>query len=44
MWVIAAGILGVTRGMSVVLTPDGRSIAYTVNRVLSELYLVRGLR
>ena len=35
---------GVTRGMSVVLTPDGRSIAYTVNRVLSELYLVRGLR
>ena len=30
--------------MQFVITPDGRSYAYSVHRVLSELYLVRGLR
>jgi eukaryotic-like serine/threonine-protein kinase len=29
--------------MPVVITPDGQSYAYSVHRVLSELYLVRGL-
>jgi hypothetical protein len=26
------------------ITPDGQSYAFSVHRVLSELYLVRGLR
>ena len=30
--------------MPIVITPDGQSYAYSVHRVLSELYLVRGLR
>jgi hypothetical protein len=30
--------------MPFVITPDGRSYVYSVHRVLSELYLVRGLR
>jgi eukaryotic-like serine/threonine-protein kinase len=30
--------------IQLVITPDGRSYAYSVHRVLSELYLVRGLR
>jgi DNA-binding winged helix-turn-helix (wHTH) protein len=35
---------GIHPMMQFVITPDGRSYAYSVNRVLSELYLVRGLR
>jgi DNA-binding winged helix-turn-helix (wHTH) protein len=30
--------------MPIAITPDGQSYAYSVHRVLSELYLVRGLR
>jgi Tol biopolymer transport system component len=30
--------------MPIVITPDGQSYAFSVHRVLSELYLVRGLR
>ena len=30
--------------LPIVITPDGQSYAYSVHRVLSELYLVRGLR
>lgn len=30
--------------MPIVMTPDGQSYAFSVHRVLSELYLVRGLR
>ena len=30
--------------LPMVMTPDGQSYAYSVHRVLSELYLVRGLR
>jgi hypothetical protein len=30
--------------VSVVLTPDGQSYAYSLHRLMSELYLVRGLR
>jgi hypothetical protein len=35
---------GVSRLMPPALTPDGRYYAYSVHRVLSELYLVSGLR
>jgi DNA-binding winged helix-turn-helix (wHTH) protein len=35
---------GIYPMMQFVLTPDGRSYAYSVHRILSELYLVRGLR
>jgi WD40 repeat protein len=35
-----AGILGITR---VRITPDGRSYAYTFSRILSDLFLARGL-
>ena len=35
---------GLLDGPSVVITPDGRSYAYTVMRSLSDLYLVTGLR
>jgi len=30
--------------LPMVMTPDGQSYAFSVHRVLSELYLVRGLR
>jgi hypothetical protein len=30
--------------LPIVMTPDGQSYAFSVHRVLSELYLVRGLR
>jgi len=30
--------------LPLVITPDGQSYAFSVHRVLSELYLVRGLR
>ena len=36
-----AGILAVT---SVVMSPDGKSVAYMVRRFLSKLYVVEGLR
>jgi DNA-binding winged helix-turn-helix (wHTH) protein len=42
--VTAADKAGATAMMPLVITPDGRSYAYSVHRVLSELYLVRGLR
>jgi len=35
---------GITAVWSTVVTPDGRSYAYTYGRVLSDLYLVEGLR
>jgi hypothetical protein len=36
---------GLTRGISrFVLTPDARFYIYSVNRILSELYLAQGLR
>ncbi|HYN42654.1 MAG TPA: protein kinase [Thermoanaerobaculia bacterium] len=35
-----AGILGITR---VRMTPDGRSYAYTFSRILSDLFLAKGL-
>jgi hypothetical protein len=34
---------GVTAVWSALVTPDGRSYAYTYGRVLSDLYLVEGL-
>ena len=42
--ITAADPAGVTRLMAPVLTPDGRYYAYSVHRILSELYLVAGLR
>jgi hypothetical protein len=35
---------GVTSIGSLRITPDGQSLAYTVTRVLSALYLVEGLK
>ncbi|MGH9364886.1 MAG: protein kinase, partial [Thermoanaerobaculia bacterium] len=37
----AAGVHGLPQ---IVLTPDGKSYAYSCNRVLSDLYLVEGLK
>jgi hypothetical protein len=37
----AAGVFSIT---SFVLTPDGRSYAYSFSRVLSDLYVVDGVR
>jgi DNA-binding winged helix-turn-helix (wHTH) protein len=34
---------GIARGISLMITADGRSYAYSANRHLSELYLVQGL-
>jgi DNA-binding winged helix-turn-helix (wHTH) protein len=42
--ITAADPAGVTRLMPPVMTPDGRYYAYSVHRILSELYLVGGLR
>jgi hypothetical protein len=42
--ITAADPAGVTRLTAPVLTPDGRYYAYSVHRILSELYLVAGLR
>jgi hypothetical protein len=35
---------GFTATVGIQITPDGKSLAYTFRRVLSELYLVEGLR
>ncbi|MCI0446189.1 hypothetical protein L0152_23605, partial [bacterium] len=35
---------GIAGGMNVMITPDGKSYAYTYRRVLSDLYLVPGLQ
>ena len=35
---------GVCAFVSLVLTPDGKSYAYTYGRLLTDLYLVEGLR
>lgn len=35
---------GVTRIVSVSITPDGRAYAYNLSRELSDLYLIRGLK
>ena len=32
------------RGMSVLVTPDNRTVVYNVNRYLTDLYLVEGLK
>jgi eukaryotic-like serine/threonine-protein kinase len=37
-------IVGVTSILSVILTPDGKSYAYSYNRNLSDLFLVEGVR
>lgn len=42
-WTEVAGDDKAPPMMSFTITPDGRSYAYSVHRVLSELYLVRGL-
>jgi hypothetical protein len=39
-----ADAAGISRIPSIVLTPDGKSYAYNIQRDLSDLYLIRGLR
>jgi len=35
---------GITSVWSILLTPDGKSYVYSYNRLLSDLYLVEGLK